>query len=104
MIYKHLSHLPFYVIPQQVMALTPDQIRTCTTGTQSVLPGCTSGNISMDRTLAGTILSDQVNMDTFADPDTAQSSLIQNLVSLPAMVKTYQATTQAGGLVAENAA
>jgi len=28
-------------------------------------------------------------MDFFADPDTAQSSLIQNLASLPAVVRNY---------------
>ena len=36
--YRHLDHLPFYVIPQQVMASTIEQIRSCTTGTQSIVP------------------------------------------------------------------
>lgn len=26
-LFKHLSHLPHYVIPDQIMALTPDEIR-----------------------------------------------------------------------------
>ena len=91
--YKHLSFLPPYVIPTQIMAITLDQIRNCTTGTLSSLPGTSSGSLTKDRTLTGTLITsgtptDNV-LDYFADPDTAQSSLIQNLASLPAVVRTY---------------
>ena len=100
--YKHLSHLPFYVIPQQIMPITIDQIRTCTTGIAAVMAGHASGSLSKDRTLTGTLITGaQVAdpMEIFADPTVCQSSLIQNLASLPAVVKNFQqqdsATAQA---------
>jgi len=54
--YKHLSFLPSYVIPSQILAVTLDQIRNCTTGTLSVMSGG-SGSLSKDRTLAGTLVT-----------------------------------------------
>jgi hypothetical protein len=36
-------------------------------------------------------------MDLFADPDTAQASMIQNLASLPAVVRTFQEGGDASG-------
>jgi len=78
--YKHLSFLPSYVIPSQIMAVSLDQIRNCTTGTLSALPGGSSGNLTKDRTLTGTLITSSTPtdnvLDYFADPDTAQSSLI----------------------------
>lgn len=91
--YKHLSFLPSYVIPSQIMAVSLDQIRNCTTGTLSALPGGSSGNLTKDRTLTGTLITSSTPtdnvLDYFADPDTAHSSLIQNLASLPAVVRTF---------------
>ena len=51
--YKHLGYLPSYVLPQQVMAVTPDQISLCTVGTQSILSGNFAGFISRDKILVG---------------------------------------------------
>lgn len=73
--YKHLSFLPSYVIPTQIMAITMDQIRNCTTGTLSALPGTSTGSLNKDRTLTGTLITSNVPadnvLDYFADPDTA---------------------------------
>lgn len=80
--YKHLSFLPSYVIPTQIMAITEDQIRTCTTGTLSSTPlGAATGGLSKDRTLAGTLVTSSRTGVTdisefFADPDNGKSSLI----------------------------
>lgn len=96
--YKHLSHLPFYAVPQQIMALTLDQIRLCTTGTLSA--GTQVGSISLNHTLAGTMVTGGAPlnnlMDAFVDPETSPSSLVQNLVSLPAVVRSYQQQSSSG--------
>ena len=42
-------------------------------------------------------------MDAFADPDTSQSSMIQNLVSLPAVIKSYQLSSTGEANVPETA-
>ena len=44
-LYKHLSHLPFYVIPSQILAQGWDDIKSCSTGTSSVLLGSTFGSL-----------------------------------------------------------
>lgn len=93
--YKHLAFLPSYVIPSQIMAVTMDQIRNCTTGTLSATPlGAATGGLSKDRTLAGTLVASSRSGGTdisefFADPDNGKSTLIQNLASLPAVVRSY---------------
>jgi len=78
--YKHLSFLPSYVLPSQIMATTLDQIKNCTTGTLSIISGGATGGVSKDRTLAGTLVTSSVHvqdlMDYFADPDIALSQLI----------------------------
>ena len=91
--FKHLEHMPFYVIPAQVMALTPDQIRGCTVGTQNLMSGSLGGSIPREKTLAGSIVVARDTQDIneiFVDPDCSQSSLVQNLVSLPSVVLSYQ--------------
>ena len=72
--FKHLGYLPSYALPQQVMAVTPEQIAMCTVGTQSILTGNFVGSLSKDKTLTG-----QKGLNTlegFADPSESQSSLI----------------------------
>ena len=75
--YKHLSFLPQYVIPTQILATTIEEIMQCTTGTGSLISSGTTGDLSKDRTLVGTLITSgsQVTdvMDYFADPNTAQS-------------------------------
>lgn len=74
LLYKHLDFLPFYVLPQQILAMTMDQIKACTTGTQSIVFGSSNGSISKDRTLAGTLITGEAPaevQDIFADPNTA---------------------------------
>lgn len=51
--HKHLSYLPFYVIPQKILATNLDEIKSCTTGTLSV----GSNGVSRDRTLTGTMIT-----------------------------------------------
>jgi hypothetical protein len=73
--YKHLSFLPPYVIPTQIMPVTLDEIKKCTTGTLSSLPGTLSGSLTKDRTLTGTLITSNTPtdnvLDYFADPDTS---------------------------------
>jgi hypothetical protein len=98
--YKHLSYLPFYVIPSQIMAVTMEQIRACTTGTSSILGGPQSGSLTRDRTLTGTMITGgQVEdpLSLFADPTVSNSLLVQNLASLPAVVQSYQSQASNGG-------
>lgn len=49
--FKHLGFLPSYALPQQVMAITPEQIQQCTVGTNSILSGIGSfsGILSSDK-------------------------------------------------------
>lgn len=83
-LFKHLGYLPSYVLPSQVMAVTQDQIALCTTGTNNLITGVTSGNLSRDKTING-----QVGYSGFADPTECQSSLLMNLASLPATIERY---------------
>ncbi len=98
--YKHLSFLPSYVIPSEILAITLDQIKNCTTGTLSAVPGGASGSLMKDRTVAGTLITSsgsvQNPLDYFADPNIAQASLIQNLASLPAVVRAFNERGQEG--------
>lgn len=101
-LFKHLDYLPFYVIPTQVMAVTPEQIKICTTGTQNIIGAGLNGSLTKDKTLIGQVAQSgaaavakygQVTPDftqIFADPETAQSSLVQNLVALPSRIQLYQ--------------
>jgi hypothetical protein len=56
--------------------------------------------LTKDRTLTGTLITSNTPtdnvLDYFADPDTSQSSLIQNLASIPAVVRTYNEQGQEG--------
>ena len=73
LLFKHLDFLPFYVLPQQILALTMDQIKLCTTGTQSV--GFSSGghgSVARDRMVTGTLITSEPPkdpMELFADPN-----------------------------------
>jgi len=47
--------------------------------------GNLQGHISRDKTVAGQVSS----MDSIADPNECQSSLIQNLAALPVTIERY---------------
>ena len=81
--FKHLSYLPSYVLPSQIMAVNDEQIRSCTIGTQNVIVGSAAGRISRDKTLGGVISSQMQVGEIFVDPTDCSSGLIQNLVSFP---------------------
>ena len=81
--FKHLSYLPSYVLPSQIMAVNDEQIRSCTIGTQNVIVGSAAGRISRDKTLGGVISSQMQVGEIFVDPTDSSSGLIQNLVSFP---------------------
>lgn len=74
LLFKHLDFLPFYVLPQQIMALTLDQIKLCTTGTQSAGLGTGAGTVARDRMVTGTLITSEPPSDPlelFADPNVA---------------------------------
>ena len=73
-LFKHLGYLPSYALPQQVMAVTPEQIQLCTVGTQSILSGSFQGFVSTDKNLTGH--KGLNTLDGFADASEAQCSLI----------------------------
>ena len=68
------------MIPTQILATTIEEIRHCTTGTGSVISTGTTGDLSKDRTLVGTLITSGAQatdiMDYFADPNTAQSQML----------------------------
>ena len=42
-LFKHLDTLPFYCVPKEIMATTPDQLQMCTAGTGQHVPGWVQG-------------------------------------------------------------
>lgn len=48
-LFKNLDVMPSYVIPENIMAMTADQLRHCTLGTASIIPGQTGHNRSLSR-------------------------------------------------------
>ena len=54
-LFKHLDHLPFYVIPKQIMAITEEEISTCTVGLNIGIFGNAQGRISKEKQLEGAI-------------------------------------------------
>jgi hypothetical protein len=55
LLYKNIDSLPFYVIPTQIMAASPEDIQRCTIGSENLIIGNMSGTLSKERTLAGAI-------------------------------------------------
>jgi hypothetical protein len=58
-LFKHLDALPFYAIPKEIMATTPDQLQLCTAGTGSYVPGWiqsgAQGGVANDKILRNSI-------------------------------------------------
>lgn len=55
-LFKHLGFLPSYVLPSQVMAVTPEQISLCTVGTGNLIIGSgTTGSLAKDKTVSGQV-------------------------------------------------
>lgn len=48
-LYKNLDVMPGYVIPENIMAMTGEQLAQCTLGTASVIPGNTNHNRSLSK-------------------------------------------------------
>ena len=70
--------MPGYVIPEHIMAMTPEQMAQCTLGTASVIPGMTNHNRSLSKFPVQMVESD------------SQAKIIQNLVGYPAAVEQYK--------------
>lgn len=79
-LFKCLEVLPQYVIPENIMALNPEQLNMCTLGTASVIPG----RVNHGRSLASQRITHIVDQDD-------QSKVIQSLVDYPAAIERYKA-------------
>ena len=77
-LFRNLDVMPSYVIPENIMAQTEDQIALCTLGSASVIPGATNHNRSLSRFQL-----------EFAEQDNP-SRVVQNLVGYPAAVERYK--------------
>jgi hypothetical protein len=55
--FRHLDTLPFYAIPKEIMAVTPEQIQVCTAGSGAHVPDWIATN-TQGNGASGTI-SDQ---------------------------------------------
>lgn len=77
-LFRNLDVMPSYVIPENIMAQTEDQIALCTLGSASVIPGATNHNRSLSRFQL-----------EFVEQDNP-SRIVQNLVGYPAAVERYK--------------
>ena len=77
--------LPEYVLPSEMIAVTPDQIRMCTIGSHGV--SSAFGNQSA-MTLNANMINSRLLLN-FVEPE-YPSTLVQNMVGFPAAVERYR--------------
>jgi hypothetical protein len=53
--FRHLDTLPFYAIPKEIMAVTPEQISLCTAGSGAYIPTWTNQAVAEDKILKNSI-------------------------------------------------
>lgn len=83
-LFKSLEVIPEYLLPTAIIATTPEQIQSCTIGTQSILPVGFSGAKStktLQRNLGSWVVFAELDNPAF---------LIQNLVGFPAAVDRFK--------------
>ena len=84
-LFKSLDVMPEYVIPEEMIAITPEQISMCTIGSHGI--STAYGNqtaLSLNSNLARQRL-----LMNFVEPE-YPSTLIQNMVGFPAAVQRYK--------------
>ncbi len=78
--FRHLDTLPFYAIPQEIMAVTPEQLEFCTAGSGAHVPewiqantqgNGSSGTIANSRKLESAISSFKI---VYAEADESEQS------------------------------
>lgn len=95
MLFRHLDTLPFYAIPKELMATTPEQIALCTTGSGHYIPEWCKANNQAGQ--VGSAQTDKFleSLDgkfkmAYADAAEFQTSwLVQNLVNFPLQAQSY---------------
>ena len=83
-LFRSLDVLPDYVVPDSILAVTPEQISICTMGTQSISSAFGNQNgLKLQQNLRGTQLNEMVEPEN-------QATFIQNLIGYPASVERYK--------------
>lgn len=77
-LFKNLDVMPSYVIPENIMPVTAEQLASCTLGTASVIPGMTNHNRSLSKFPVLIVEQDH------------PCKLVVNLVGYPAAVERYK--------------
>ncbi len=77
-LFKNLDVMPSYVIPEAIMAQTPEQVQMCTLGSGSIIPGQTNHKHSLSRFQLSLVEQDN------------PCRMVQNLVGYPAAVERYK--------------
>jgi hypothetical protein len=94
-LYKNLDTLPFYAVPKEFMATTPEQIAMCTAGSTNALPDwiVQSGQkVDEKQLMMGRLANANLNLK-FVEPDEAQHShLIHNFMQFPMAAQRYAQT------------
>ena len=86
-LFRHLNTLPFYAIPKEIMATTPDQIEICTVGSGAYIPNWTNFKVDDDRQLKNSIQGFQI---VYAEPEEIETSLLVNsLIQFPIASKKF---------------
>jgi hypothetical protein len=85
-LFKALDVMPEYILPAEMIAVTPDQLSKCTIGSATISPGA-SGNQSV-LTLNANLMKVGL-MTNFVEPE-QPSTLVQNMVGFPAAVQRYK--------------
>ena len=86
-LFRSLDVMPPYVIPKEMLAITPEQIANCGIGHQ--MPSLNAfGNTSSLR-LSQNLVTHGIRT-TFVEPE-HPATLIQNMVGFPAAVERYNA-------------
>ena len=69
--YKHLATLPFYSLPRQVLAVTPDQVIGAVAGSKYIMPAGLNGSIPLPAGLEN---------EKVVNPDFSNSAVVKNLL------------------------